>query len=382
MPSNNFDNRQQEFLFQPRKWVLPSKANLLMNGEGKYEGYKNKAEELLSGYVESSSLRETGIAKKLLTDILIIFGVGDDILDDHVSKSSDSRELMSTWNTIIKEGFLGSLDDKSSYVYPFESEVWEQYREISYLWFDVGRRLESLLINLPLKDRESARNYLISLFDQIIRGEQATFELVGELRGNASFDSYLSRVCVNGNTPAFLLVDFIGNLKNGKVVIPTSDEINAVDEMSKVWQIVDDLFDTVKDLKNSQPKAIFFALREMSSDEDREESGWYKFLLLSLDRDPSDEEYFMSKYEDLSIFDFRCSQVDLLGSILNEKKDILSEKQIISLEQIAETIDYHSLAIKIAQTYKVKIESMSSQLGKLCSRSFDLKMKKLLSELE
>lgn len=369
---------------------------LQLVGQERIEGHRRFAENILA-VLGVKSKEAIWRAVSLMSDNSVFFGVGDDLLDEQPLDPALSRKVMGAWIDIISNP-QGEISNKLrrgediSTALPVigENERQKKYVLIGQMVYRIRAQFDELFQALPETDRPSAERYMVGLYTQLINGEQATFELVEKLKKGQTIKDYLGDVCVNGNTPAFLLIHFISRLVKKVLDLPTAQDVEQLDQMSVYWQTTDDLLDTESDTFNSQPKAAFFALREMAEIAqqrikrpgkviDFNRNPWYHYLYGGLNEQPSDEDLFCFASEDTTeIMKKRIKQWKKIQNILHlSKTPTLTREQCREIYSIISSINFLPIAKKTAYGFQQTHNFPENDLGKISQILYTNKINKL-----
>ena len=294
----------------------------------KINGYRLFAEKQLEIF-KINDPEAINKAVELMVGISVFFGVGDDVLDEKPLTPVLANQVTEVWRGIMtdpKPTLKISLrnNDELDNLLPIIGSKNRQRKFVAITKLAMKLRLSFDKLISEIEDStkvEAATQYLNNLFNQIINGEQSTFEMIGSLRNKDGIDKYFKNVCIDGNTPAFLLIHFIAYLSKKKLILPTADDLHLLNEMSIYWQTADDLIDTKEDTLNNQPKAAYFILLEMAklsqirllggNDKDLAyiQNPWYEFLSkASPGEHISDQELFCMGSDGEEVLKLRIEQ--------------------------------------------------------------------------
>ncbi len=337
---------------------------------------------------------QSGLAREILRNNFIVFGIGDDILDEEVLDSEITKRALDVWRRIItssdaelreqveKGVSLGLLPDLAA------PERNKRYQLLCKVVLRIRKAFEDLSQPLGRERQEEAIRSLEGLWGQILNGEQSTFELVDMLR-HGGMDEYLQRVCIDGNTPAFLLIRDVSEISNRQFTPISPRELRGVDHMAKVLQMTDDLIDTAIDMENNQPKAAFFILKEMvlagnlfikiPPSQELEANPWYRYLRDALGL-VSQEIFFCCGGDKVAtVFQKRKEQWARIQGILDRNSGpILPPKAREEMKAVISEIDFMPVAKRVAYAALEKINFPDGKFGELCKRLYTDKINKLL----
>lgn len=374
-------------------------AMLSLLSQTKGKEFIDIGEHILSFFdMEQSISRDYAV--KFIVGLRILFDKGDNLLDEVPQKSALMAQALDLWldllcnqDTKLRQDFEQNTINKNSLPDLGSLERNADFLNLCKLCISIKEIFDLMLENLKPGDRVHISEEIRQLFFQIQQGEHATFSLVDKLKSSAPIESYFQDICIDGNTPSFLLIYYIINCAKGDYTKVSKDEIKKIDEMAIYYQTTDDFLDSEEDTLMSQPKAAFFALKEMANISNNllaekpidsmKDNPWYTYISRGLgNKNLSINEVLCSSTGDnRELLQQRINQWNAVSKILNrQESSIIEYENRIELNKIASEIDFMPVVKKVAYSFLDQNQFPEGNLGALCKFGYKQKLERLFDK--